>query len=38
MGGYRETNVIQNQYTDTNGKDLHKQDLEIIKNAGLKQD
>jgi hypothetical protein len=36
--GYKETAVVQNQYTDTNGKDLHKQDREILENAGIKQD
>lgn len=38
QGGYRETNVIQNQYTDTNGKDLHTKDKEILENAGIKTD
>ncbi len=36
--GYKETNVVQNQYTDTNGKDLHTKDKEILENAGIKQD
>lgn len=33
--GYKETAVQENRYVDSDGKDLHQKDKEILENAGI---